>query len=103
MIVWTGWGFVVAFIAIVGIVVGRGISPNSFTLALALAFLVAGAGTYGLARLLASRGDRVLIDPATNQRVIVRRDSLFSIPVRFWTWIFLALGVAMMLMAVFRS
>ena len=76
---------------------------TSFTLALALAFLVAGAGTYGFAQLLARRADRVLIDPATNERVILRRDSLFSIPVRFWTWIFIALGVAMMLMAVFRS
>jgi len=104
MIVWTGWGFVVAFIAIIGVVVGLSVSMGHEVLGLALGMLVAAAGTYGFARLLGRRPDRLLIDPATNERVILRRgDSLFFVPVRFWTWIFVAFSMLAITFAIFRK
>jgi hypothetical protein len=104
MIIWSGWGFVVLLIGIAGFGAGIGLLPNQELLAVALGTLLAAGGTYGFARLLARKPDCLLIDPATNQKVILLRgDSLFFIPVRFWTWIFVVFGVLFIVVSVFKK
>jgi hypothetical protein len=104
MIIWSGWGFVVVIIGIAAFVVAIVVFPNHELLAIVLGTLLAAGGNYGFARILGRKPDRVLIDPATNERVILQRgDSLCFIPVRFWTWIFVALGVALFVSTIFKK
>lgn len=96
MIVWSGWGFVVALIMTVwvGVVAAVGYTPRPrYLVAIALGAALAAGLNYAFARYIDRGGERVLIDPATGQQVVLRRrDSLFFIPVRYWTWIILGLG-----------
>jgi hypothetical protein len=93
VVVWSGWGFAVAVVGILGLFFGIALFHESWW-SIATGFLLAAAGNFGLARLLAKRKERVLVDPATRQEVVVRqRDSLFYIPVRFWSAIYLVLGL----------
>ncbi len=93
MIVWSGWGFLVIVAAIIGLFVGIAIFHEGWW-AIAVGILLAAAANFGLSHLLDRRKERVLIDPATNRQVVLRnRDSLFFIPVRYWSAIYLALGL----------
>jgi hypothetical protein len=98
MIIWSGWGILVVLVAGIGMALGAavagalGLAKNPF-LTLALGLLLASLCTYGLTALLGRRKERVLLDPQTGEQVVLRyRDSLFFVPVRIWTWIFLVLG-----------
>ena len=95
MIVWSGWGFVVVVVGFIGLFFGIALFHESWW-AVASGLLFAAGGNFGLARLLARRSDRVLLDPATQQQVVRRhRDSLFFIPVRFWSAIYLVAGLVL--------
>ena len=103
MIIWSGWGILVFVIAVIGLIVGFAVVPSE-SWAFAAGALVAAAGNFGFTQLLDRRKERTLIDPQSNQQVILRHgDSLFFIPVRYWTWIFLGLGAVMAANALFKT
>jgi hypothetical protein len=106
MIIWSGWGFLVAVItfgcALLGEVVTEAAAhddryyQNHGWPKLA-AFLVAAAIVWPLGRLLnRKQTERELVDPATGQRVLLQSGgghSLFFVPVQYWAPILVALGV----------
>lgn len=96
-IIWSGFGALVMLIGGASLVIGVGLvqslsgnAPESVGVGLALAAVLATVANYALARWLARRyAPRVVIDKATGQEVILRRrDSLFFVPVRYWTCVF---------------
>ena len=106
MIIWSGWGFLVA-------VIGFGclmLSELSVEAAMKddryyqehgwpklVAFLAAAIIVWPLGRLLnRRRQDRELIDPNTGERVVLQsggNHSLFFIPIEYWAAVFAALGL----------
>ena len=91
MIVWSGWGFLVAVFFIlaffIGVPLGSLISSDentSMAAAVMIAGLLAGLGSFLLARQIESKPGRTFIDEATQQRIEVRPSagSLFFIPTR---------------------
>ena len=96
-IIWSGFGALVMLIGCSALVIGVGLSqslsgnaPESVSLGLALSAVLATAANFMLSRWLARRyAPRVYIDKATGQEVLFRRrDSLFFVPVRYWTYVF---------------
>jgi len=67
-----------------------GNTPENVGLGLALAAILATSGNYALSRWLARRyAPKVYIDKATGQEIVLRRrDSLFFVPVRYWTYVY---------------
>ncbi len=106
MIVWSGWGVLVALFAVAAVMVGALVEravPGLKGYGMVAAPFLAALLTFGLAKGLSRKGDRVLLDPQTGQQVVLRRgDSLFFIPVRAWTYIFLAMGSVMLLTQVLK-
>ena len=111
LIIWRGWGILVplfAFIAFVAAVAATnpvehqfGLTQNVTTAAsFAVAGVLAGLALFLTARKIESKKARVLVDPATNQRVVFRTSagSFFFIPTRYWAFITPALGLAMAVM-----
>lgn len=102
MIIWSGWGILIALIAGASLVGGafadKALGAGALKgFGIPLAAFVAAALTYALARWLAKDEGRVLVDPKTGEQVVLRRgDSFFFIPVRFWTYVFLVMGVTML-------
>lgn len=88
MIIWRGFGIMVVVLAVIGVMVG---SLGS----LPLGMLVAAALTYGMHRLIeAKQPPRVLVDQQTGQEVILKpKHDLFFVPVKYWSYVFVALGV----------
>jgi len=102
MLIWSGKGILVVLFAIAGVFVGVYISgltgwesqePPPFGLGFGL--IMAAAGTFFLARQADNPARRrMLVDPVTNEHFVVKdRSSLFFIPLRFWTYILVVLGV----------
>jgi hypothetical protein len=96
MIVWSGWGFLVVIFFLVGCLIGIPVGalfPNDPDASVAATIitggLVAGLGSFLLARKLESGPGRVFIDEATQQRIEVKRSagSLFFIPTRWWAYV----------------
>ena len=58
--------------------------------------LLAGLGSFLLARQIEKGEGRVLIDEATQQRIVVRKHagSLFFIPTRYWAYVAPVVGIA---------
>jgi hypothetical protein len=93
MVFWSGWGFLVILVLVVGLYFGVSLFHDGWW-GVATGLLLAAAGNFGVSHLLDRRKERVLIDAATRQPVTLRnRDSLFFIPVRYWSSIFLVLGL----------
>jgi len=105
MIVWSGWGILTVafgFIGLVAAVLGaealadslRLAQPIEPTITLAVGMLLAAGQNYLFTRWREKGEPRVLVDEATGQRIEVRptAGSLFFIPMRYWTWIALALA-----------
>ena len=103
MIIWSGFGFLVAVIGFMSLVFTELVSEKitgddqfyqQHGWVMLVGMLVAGALTYGLHRLLLLQKGRVVIDKETGQEVVLRSDhSLFFIPVKWWPVVFAALGV----------
>jgi len=95
MIIWSGWGFLVAVFYVVGFLIGIPIGemvsddPNIATgVSFVCAGLVAGLGSFLFARQIEKGEGRAYIDEATQQRIVVRKHagSLFFIPTRYWAY-----------------
>ncbi len=103
MIIWSGFGILVPLVAIVGFLAGMFISSSLGMLAFGpgIGCVVAALGNWGLWKLIYPKEPKVLIDPATRQQVVVQPNhSLFFIPARVWTWIFVALTVPALLLGI---
>ncbi|GAA0636087.1 hypothetical protein [Brevundimonas lenta] len=96
MIIWSGWGFLVVIFffvgCLIGIPVGEMISKDSdiaMSAAIIIGGLVAGLGSFLLARKIESGQGRAYIDEATQQRIVVKphAGSLFFIPTRYWAYV----------------
>jgi len=96
MIVWSGWGIMVAIITVVAFVIGimAGTATGlPYNLATGIGYLITGAiaggGLFLLTRVIESKPGRVFIDEQTGQRIEVGNSagSFFFIPTRLWTFI----------------
>jgi hypothetical protein len=90
MIIWSGLGILTAVIALLGFAGGGAlikVLPQPYAIPAGL--LIAAAVNFAFASWASdpSKG-REMIDAKTGQRIILlRRHSLFFIPVRYWTYI----------------
>ncbi|RZJ04666.1 MAG: hypothetical protein EON89_06970 [Brevundimonas sp.] len=103
MIVWSGWGFLVAIFFVVafmiGVPVGVMVSPDTnigMGVAAVVAGLLTGLASFLLARQIERGQGRAFIDEATQQRIVVRPSagSLFFIPTRYWAYVAPVVGIA---------
>ena len=110
MIIWSGWGFLVAIFFLVGCLIGLPVAglvstdPDvNIAVTILVGGLVAGLSSFFFARKVEGGEGRAFIDEATGQRIVVRRTagSLFFIPTRYWAYVApvlaIALAVVMML------
>jgi hypothetical protein len=97
IIIWSGFGFMVALIGCVAGVVGIGTadailgnSASSAGIGMALGAVLATLGNYALSKWLAPRRQpKIYVDTATAREVrFVKRDTLFFVPVRYWTYVY---------------
>jgi hypothetical protein len=105
MLIWSGWGITVVVFAALGLLATFGAADVlqewlPYGPAGSLGFLIGGAAAALSIHLVVSwreRGQaRAFIDEATGERIEVHPSagSFFFIPTRFWTWIVLALFLA---------
>ena len=104
MIVWSGWGFLVAVFFVVGFAIGIPVGPlvsadpnTAMAVSVAIGGLLAGLGSFLLARQIEKGEGRAFIDEATQQRIVVRKHagSLFFVPTRYWAYVAPVLGIAL--------
>jgi hypothetical protein len=111
MIVWSGWGILVivfvvaAFLGDVSLVslvagaMGHGAPEAPPLIARLVGFLPwvgAAAAAWFMGRKVNTKTEKVLIDPETNEPVMLRTGgghSLFFIPMQYWAFILLAVGL----------
>lgn len=110
MIVWSGWGLLVIVFALLGLFAGS-VSAHAIVaaaplpvgtmakLGMIIGAALSAAMIFFFARWRENQPARVFIDQATGQHIEVRQSagSLFFIPMRFWTWIVLALSALMVI------
>ena len=104
MVIWSGWGFLVAIFFLVGCLIGMPVgalvstdSDVNAAVMIVVGGLVAGLASFFFARTVAGGEGRAFIDEATGQRVVVRRTagSLFFIPTRYWAYVAPVLAIAL--------
>jgi hypothetical protein len=107
VIIWSGLGFLVPLILLLCLalceLVFDGIYGKGYyaahNWAMGLGTLLSAAGCWWLDGLLRRRPDRVLIDKATGQETVMRRNHTFmAIPVRFWPAILTVIGLVLCIM-----
>jgi hypothetical protein len=102
MIIWRGWGFLVAVFAF-GASLAMELITESMTRddnfyqneawPLALAFVVAGVVTWFVGRKLHARGARTVIDKATGQELTLdAAHTFFFVPMHYWGIVLIALA-----------
>lgn len=95
MVVWTGFGFLAGLIPVVvfaltALVMDRG---NHTTVDAVIASLVSAGLVWWIGRKLNTAPGRVLVDPQTNERLVLRRrHSMFWIPMEWWSIACLLVG-----------
>lgn len=103
MIIWKGWGFLVAVIAFACLLASEFLTERYFAddryyqqhgwpkLA---GFFLAGAIVWILSMLWKDKPGRVMVDKQTGAEIVLKKsDSLFFIPIRHWGPILFALGI----------
>lgn len=104
ILIWSGWGILVLVFFIVGGLIGipiAGLFPQEGDIGVAVMAitggLVAGLGSFFLARKIESGEARAFIDEQTGQRIVVRKSagSLFFIPTRYWAYVAPVVGIAL--------
>ena len=102
MIIWRGWGFLVAVFAF-GASLAMELITESMTgdddfyqkeaWPLALAFVVAGVVTWFVGKKLHARGARAVIDKATGQELTIGGShTFFFVPMHYWAVVLIALA-----------
>jgi hypothetical protein len=102
MIIWRGWGFLVAVFAF-GASLAMELVTESMTgdddfyqreaWSLALAFVVAGVVTWFVGKRLHARAARVVIDEATGQKLTIGgAHTFFFVPMHYWAVVLIALA-----------
>lgn len=97
MVVWTGYGFLsglipVAVFALTALVVGKDNQPVVGSL---IASVVSAGLVWWIGRKLNTAPGRVLVDPKTSERLVLRRNhTMFWIPMEWWSIACLLVGVA---------
>jgi hypothetical protein len=103
MIIWRGWGFLVA-VFVFGASLAMELITESLTgdddfyqkeaWPLALAFVVAGIVTWFVGKQLHARGARVVIDKATGRELAIGGShTFFFVPMHYWAVVLIALAV----------
>jgi hypothetical protein len=111
MIIWRGWGIVVAVIAFLGLLAGQlvgtaiygpvGYEQNA-TWLVGSGLLVAAGVLWPIGQRMNS-GGRVLIDKETGQELMLKPGhSLFFIPVQYWSPILAVIALIMIVMGLLR-
>jgi hypothetical protein len=110
-IVWRGLGILVPVMAIAVLIFGAIVESMGVSFGLpqqqavlfgeVIGSLLAGAALFFIARKIESQPQRVLVDQATNQRVVIKRNagSFFFVPTRYWSFILPAMMIALALYA----
>lgn len=111
MIIWSGFGFVVAVFAlaaslfcnaIVDAGLGAGYySAHYWTIGLSMLLAATLCALYG--RKLRNGGSRELVDAQTGERVVLRRShTMFFIPVHVWAYVLGAVGLMLLVAELLR-
>jgi len=104
ILIWSGWGILVLVFFIVGGLIGiplGSLFPQEGDIGVAVMAitggLVAGLGSFFLARKIESGEARAFIDEQTGQRIVVRKSagSLFFIPTRYWAYVAPVVGIVL--------
>ena len=103
MIIWNGWGFLVAIIvfgcSLLGEIATESFFSNdtyyqSHVWPLTVALLAAAVLVWLLGLYLGRRPKRVVIDKATGQELVLDgKDDLFFVPVRYWPLLLVAAAI----------
>lgn len=104
MLIWRGYGILVAILTVVSYMVARSIAenlwgiplPNEFRPGVELTAMLLAAGLVYVLHIAINRlsEPRVVIDKSTGQEMhLISKHDLFFIPVRFWPYILAVLGV----------
>ena len=108
MIVWQGFGFLVAVVSF-AILVATQFATGVLTKDESyygthgwpklLALWLAAAAVYALARYFDSRPGKVMIEKETGREVHLRRShSLFFVPMKYWPYVLVVLGIVFFFM-----
>jgi len=103
MIVWQGFGFLVAVVGIailalteyvVRIITKNEVYYQAHGWPKLLGLWLAAAAIFGIAKYFDSRPAKVVIEKDTGREVVLKQaHSLFFVPMKYWTYVFLSLGV----------
>ena len=108
MLIWSGWGIGVVIIAFIGLMIAFA-AGDALVTQFAMSYgpansagiiiggVLAAIGVVLLTRWREQGESRTFIDERTGERIEVRPNagSLFFIPIRYWSWIMLALTALM--------
>ena len=96
MIIWKGYGVMVLVYTVVGLFIGAMLSDAAQTehaWPFAVGLFIAAAGNFYTASKLEGN-DRLVVDPETGEKLLLKRgDSLFFVPMKYWTWVMVALAL----------
>lgn len=100
MVVWQGWGILTVIITALILVATQAVAGAQYYSAHPwvqfLGLLASGALVGVVGYILNSKPGRTLIDPNTNQAVVLKSShTLFWIPMQYWSIILVVIGVAM--------
>jgi hypothetical protein len=113
MIIWNGWGFLVAVIVFSSSLLmelatesfyGDATYYQTHAWPLTVALLVAAVLVWVGAQFLDRRPKRVVIDKETGQELVLgQRDDLFFVPVRYWPLILVAAALSQLIARYLQS
>jgi hypothetical protein len=95
MIIWSGFGFLpVLFLIVFGFGIFAGFGKSAGDMALILTLFLTGLASGALGWWLRKRPARIVIDKKTGKEIALRQShSLFFVPVFYWGFIFIGLGL----------
>jgi hypothetical protein len=110
MIIWTGLGILVPVIAALDLVIFTLIGTN-FKLPVLLTWVIfcvivflSAIGMWYLAKVLDKNSLKELIDPKTNEKLILKKShTFFFIPMKAWAVIFVVLDILWFIFALYTS